>query len=140
MHAGIRVAESTPVYETMLGKVPPDIDPRKRAMTLGHLLSMTGGHFCDDGNPEAPGNEDVMQEQERERDWYRYILSVPMDRTPGEKLAWKVDGKDLSALRGDLYGAVLASGVVTGTMEAPRTTFERMIRLMVDTDYRALTG
>jgi translocation and assembly module TamB len=43
---------------------------------------------------------------------------------PGEKLAWKVDGKQLSALRGDLYGAVLASGVVTGTMEAPRTTFE----------------
>jgi translocation and assembly module TamB len=43
---------------------------------------------------------------------------------PGEKLAWKVDGGQLSALRGDLYGAVLASGVVTGTMEAPRTTFD----------------
>ena len=43
---------------------------------------------------------------------------------PGEKLAWKVDGRQLAALRSDLYGAVLASGVVTGTMEAPRTTFE----------------
>lgn len=43
---------------------------------------------------------------------------------PGERLTWKVDGRQLSALRGDLYGAVLASGVVTGTMEAPRTTFE----------------
>lgn len=43
---------------------------------------------------------------------------------PGEKLAWKLDGKQLSALRGDLYGAVLASGVVSGTMEAPRTTFD----------------
>lgn len=43
---------------------------------------------------------------------------------PGEQLAWKVDGKDLSALRGGLYGAVLASGVVTGTMRAPRTTFD----------------
>jgi len=43
---------------------------------------------------------------------------------PGEQLAWKVDGKQLSALRGDLYGAVLASGVVTGTMQAPRTTFD----------------
>jgi len=101
MHAGIRVAESTPVYETMLGKVPPDIDPRKRAMTLGHLLSMTGGHFCDDGNPEAPGNEDVMQEQERERDWYRYILSVPMDRTPGEKLVY-------CSIDAHLAGGVLA--------------------------------
>jgi translocation and assembly module TamB len=43
---------------------------------------------------------------------------------PGEKLAWKVDGQQLSALRGDLYGAVLASGVVSGTMDAPRTTFD----------------
>jgi translocation and assembly module TamB len=43
---------------------------------------------------------------------------------PGEQLAWKVDGRQLSALRGDLYGAVLASGVVTGTMQAPRTTFD----------------
>jgi translocation and assembly module TamB len=43
---------------------------------------------------------------------------------PGEQLAWKVDGKQLSVLRGDLYGAVLASGVVSGTMQAPRTTFE----------------
>ncbi len=43
---------------------------------------------------------------------------------PGEKLTWKVDGKQLSALRSDLYGAVLASGVVTGTIQAPRTTFE----------------
>jgi translocation and assembly module TamB len=43
---------------------------------------------------------------------------------PGEQLAWKVDGNDLSALRGGLYGAVLASGVVTGTMQAPRTTFD----------------
>jgi translocation and assembly module TamB len=43
---------------------------------------------------------------------------------PGEQLAWKVDGKDLSALRGGLYGAVLASGVVTGTIQAPRTTFD----------------
>ena len=43
---------------------------------------------------------------------------------PGERLTWKVDGRQLSALRSDLYGAVLASGVVTGTMDAPRTTFE----------------
>jgi CubicO group peptidase (beta-lactamase class C family) len=101
MHAGIRVGESTPVYETMLGTVPADIDPRKRAMTLGHLLTMTGGHFCDDSNPDAPGNEDAMQEQERERDWYRYILAVPMDRTPGEKLVY-------CSIDAHLAGGVLA--------------------------------
>jgi CubicO group peptidase (beta-lactamase class C family) len=70
-------------------------------MTLGHLLTMTGGHFCDDSNPEAPGNEDAMQEQERERDWYRYILAVPMDRTPGEKLVY-------CSIDAHLAGGVLA--------------------------------
>ena len=41
----------------------------------------------------------------------------------GDKLNWNVDGKQLSAARSDLYGAVKASGVVTGTMAAPRTSF-----------------
>jgi len=88
MHVGIKVGESTPVYETMLGKLPEGLDPRKRAMTLGHLLTMTGGHFCDDNNDDAPGNENTMQDQEREPDWYRFILALPMDRTPGEKLVY----------------------------------------------------
>lgn len=83
--AGLPVSEATPVYRTMLGALPADLDPRKRAMTLGHLLTMTGGHFCDDSNPSAPGNEDRMLDQEEEPDYYRYILNVPMDRVPGEK-------------------------------------------------------
>jgi translocation and assembly module TamB len=41
----------------------------------------------------------------------------------GERLAWRLDGRQLAALRADLYGAVQANGVVTGTMAAPRTTF-----------------
>ncbi|MDM5179641.1 translocation/assembly module TamB domain-containing protein [Massilia sp. DJPM01] len=43
---------------------------------------------------------------------------------PGEKLTWNVNATDLAAARSDLYGALAASGVVTGTMQAPRTTFE----------------
>ena len=104
MHAGLKVSESTPVYETMLGKLPADIDPRKRAMKLEHLLTMTGGHFCDDNNEEAPGNEDKMQDQDREPDWYRYILAVPMDRTPGEKLVY-------CSVDAHLAGGVLAKAV-----------------------------
>jgi translocation and assembly module TamB len=41
----------------------------------------------------------------------------------GEKLAWNVDGRDLSAARSDLYGAVKGSGVVTGTMAEPHSSF-----------------
>jgi translocation and assembly module TamB len=43
---------------------------------------------------------------------------------PGEHLAWHVDGRQLSAARSDLYGALVANGVVSGTMDAPRTTFD----------------
>ncbi|MYM98271.1 hypothetical protein GTP90_30935 [Rugamonas sp. FT81W] len=43
---------------------------------------------------------------------------------PGEQLRWKVDARQLSALASDLIGAVSASGVVTGSMAEPRTTFE----------------
>ena len=43
---------------------------------------------------------------------------------PGEKITWRVDGKQLAALRKDLYGAVVATGVITGTMALPRTSFE----------------
>jgi translocation and assembly module TamB len=43
---------------------------------------------------------------------------------PGEKLLWRLEGRQLAALRSDLYGAVSANGALAGTMGAPRTTFE----------------
>jgi len=103
MHAGIKVGPETPVYETMLGTLPPGLEPRKRAMTLEHLLMMRGGHFCDDGNDDAPGNENRMQdpEQNQENDWYRFILALPMDRTPGEKTIY-------CSIDAHLAGGVLA--------------------------------
>ena len=43
---------------------------------------------------------------------------------PGERLLWRLDGRQLAAARSDLYGALTASGVLSGTMAAPRTSFE----------------
>ncbi len=43
---------------------------------------------------------------------------------PGEQLRWKVDARQLSAASSDLLGALSASGVVSGSMDAPRSTFE----------------
>jgi CubicO group peptidase (beta-lactamase class C family) len=78
------MALTTPVYEVMEdGKLPADLDPRKRAMTVENLLTMTAGFYCDDRDPKAPGNEDVMQEQTDQPDWYRYTLAVPMAYEPG---------------------------------------------------------
>jgi len=87
MQAGVPIRLDTPVYETMLGSVPPDLDPRKKAMTLEHLISMTAGFDCDDSG-ERPGDEDPMQEQTAEPDWYRYSLNVPMAWNSGEQIVY----------------------------------------------------
>jgi CubicO group peptidase (beta-lactamase class C family) len=87
MQAGVPIRLDTPVYQTMLGQVPRDLDPRKRAMKLEHLLSMTAGFDCDDSKMR-PGAEDVMQEQTDEPDWYRYTLNVPMAYAPGEQIVY----------------------------------------------------
>lgn len=74
----------TPVYAAMQPRVPTGpVEPRKQAMKVEHLLTMSAGFFCDDSNDDAPGNEDKMQEQTAEPDWYRYTLAVPMATDPG---------------------------------------------------------
>ncbi|MGH8173620.1 MAG: serine hydrolase domain-containing protein, partial [Rhodanobacteraceae bacterium] len=108
---------STPVYEIMNGGTfPPDLDPRKRAMTLEHLLTMSSGYFCDDSNPDAPGNENTMLDQSDEPDYYRYTLRLPIDSAPGEKTVYcSIDPN-------------LALGMVSrATGESPMDTFDRLI-------------
>ncbi len=85
IEAGLVDDTSVPVYSSIYGdSVPGDRDPRKSRMTLEHLLTMSSGFYCDDRNPQAPGNEDTMQNQEEESDWYRYTLVLPMVTEPGE--------------------------------------------------------
>jgi CubicO group peptidase (beta-lactamase class C family) len=86
MQAGVPIRLNTPVYRTMLDSVPADLDPRKRAMTLEHLISMSAGYDC--ASDSAPGNEDVMQSQTAEQDWYRYTLNVPMLTAPGDTIVY----------------------------------------------------
>ena len=87
MQSGVPIRLDTPVYQTMLGQVPADLDPRKKAMTLEHLISMTAGFDCDDSG-DRPGDEDPMQEQTAEPDWYRYSLNVPMAWNSGEQIVY----------------------------------------------------
>ena len=62
-------------------------DPRKQKITVEDLLTMDSGLACDDNDDDSPGNEDTMQEQDKQKDWYRYILDVPMMDDPGDKQA-----------------------------------------------------
>jgi CubicO group peptidase (beta-lactamase class C family) len=62
-------------------------DPRKQKITVEDLLTMDSGLACDDNDDASPGNEDTMQGQDKQKDWYRYILDVPMMDEPSDKKA-----------------------------------------------------
>jgi CubicO group peptidase (beta-lactamase class C family) len=87
MQAGVPIRLDTPVYRTMLGSVPADLDPRKKAMMLEHLIGMTAGFDCDDSG-DRPGDEDVMQQQTTEPNWYRFSLNVPMAWNSGDRIVY----------------------------------------------------
>ena len=57
-------------------------------ITLAHLLTHTSGLACDDDDEKSPGNEDVMQGQQTQNDWYRYFLDLPVVHRPGTKYAY----------------------------------------------------
>ncbi len=101
---GYPIGPSTAVYEAMYGAgaaAASDLDPRKRAITVENLLTMSSGLDCDDSNPDSPGNEDTMQEQTGQPDWYRYTLDQKMVRAPGEKAVY-------GSANPNLLGGVLA--------------------------------
>ncbi len=52
----------------------------KQAITIRHLLTMTSGIEADADNPLSPGYETRMEVAE---DWVRFVLDLPMTRSPG---------------------------------------------------------
>jgi len=106
IEAGYDLSPSTGVYSAVYqGKLPDGLDPLKQKITLENLLTMSSGFYCDDSDPDAPGNEDVMQSQEEENDWYKYTLELPMALAPGEEAIYcsvnpNLIGKVLEATTG----------------------------------------
>jgi hypothetical protein len=79
-----------PLFDTVR-----DGDPRKGLITAGELMSMRSGLACDDDDDNSPGNEDTMQSQHREPDWYRYTLALAMVADAGAKAAYCSAGVNL---------------------------------------------
>ena len=96
MQSGVPIRVDTPVYQTFLGTVPADLDPRKKALTLEHLITMTAGFDCDDSG-DRPGDEDVYQQQDKQPDWYKYMLDVPMAWNSGDKIVYCSGKPNLAA-------------------------------------------
>jgi CubicO group peptidase (beta-lactamase class C family) len=70
-------------------------DPRKRRITVENLMTMSSGLACDDNDDDSPGNEDTMQQQTAQPDWYKYTLDLPMSYDPGSKAVYCTAGINL---------------------------------------------
>ena len=89
IQAGVPLSAESYVYQVMNGGTfPADLGPRKRALTLEHLLTMSSGLDCDDNDPDSPGNEDKVAEQSDEPDFWKLTLALGMIRDPGERAVY----------------------------------------------------
>jgi CubicO group peptidase (beta-lactamase class C family) len=84
MHSGAPLRLDSRVYQVMNGGTfPARLEARKRAMTLENLLTMSSGHYCDDTDDKAPGNEDYINDPLPPPNDVNYFMSVPMATDPG---------------------------------------------------------
>ncbi len=70
-------------------------DPNKRGITLHHLLTHSSGLACNDMDGASPGNEERMQRQTAQPDWYRFFLDLPLTSEPGRTYAYCSAGFNL---------------------------------------------
>ena len=63
-------------------------DPRKDEITLAHLMTHSAGLACNDNDDASPGNENTMQSQRAQPDWWKYTLDLPMAHDPGTRYAY----------------------------------------------------
>ena len=66
-----------------------NMDARKRAITIRHLLDMRSGLECNDWNSASRGNEERMYDT---RDWVGFILDLPMANDPGAVASYCTGG------------------------------------------------
>lgn len=96
MRRGAKISPESDVYPLLAGRGPfASPDPRKSAISLAHLLTHTSGLACDDNDPVSPGNEMTMQMQERQPDWWKYTLDLPVAHDPGSRYAYCSAGTNL---------------------------------------------
>jgi CubicO group peptidase (beta-lactamase class C family) len=91
------------VGELFADRLPADADPRMAGVTVRQLLSMTSGLPADD--PTLRGDPAVFEQIERQDDWVRAILGLPLAADPGTRWAYSSAGSHLlSVLVADATG------------------------------------
>jgi CubicO group peptidase (beta-lactamase class C family) len=89
MHRGVKIGPDMPIYAVLRSMGPfANPDPRKARITLADLMTHTSGLACDDNDDQSPGNEQTMQSQNRQPDWWKYTLDLPQLHDPGTLYAY----------------------------------------------------
>jgi CubicO group peptidase (beta-lactamase class C family) len=89
MMRGIDISPEASVYAQLAGMGPfAHPDPRKARITLAHLMTHTSGLACNDNDEASPGNEDTLQTQTGEPNWWKFTLDLPVAHPPGERYAY----------------------------------------------------
>jgi CubicO group peptidase (beta-lactamase class C family) len=97
----------TSVDQPVLGFFPErsfaNVDERKKALRLRHLLDMTSGLKWDE--PLSGASLESFVQMERSRDWVQFILDRPMVREPGAAFDYNSGGPHvLSAILSKVTG------------------------------------
>ena len=122
MMQGSRVGPETPLYPLVAGMGPfANPDPRKAKVTLAHLMTHTSGLACDDNDDASPGNEETLQNQTKQPDWWKYTLDLPMVNEPGTRYAY-------CSAQMNLVGAALKAATGTWLPELFERTVARPLQ------------
>jgi CubicO group peptidase (beta-lactamase class C family) len=117
-----RIAPESHAYELLQAMGPfANPDPRKARITLAHLMTHTSGLACDDNDDASPGNEDTMQAQHAQPNWWKYALDLPMARDPGTRYAY-------CSANDNLLGAALTTATRTSLPELFDRTIARPLQ------------
>ena len=88
MDRGARFAMQSPVYPIFGLDSAVRADPRRGRITVGQLLTHSTGLACDENDEASPGNEDKLQQQRSQPDWYRFMLDLPIAHDAGSTYAY----------------------------------------------------
>ena len=122
MMRGAKLEPETRIYDLLAGMGPfANPDPRKSEITLAHLMTHTPGLACDDNDEASPGQEDKMQTQHQQPNWWKYTLDLPMAHDPGKRYAY-------CSANMNLVGAALTTGTHTWLPELFDRTIARPLQ------------
>jgi CubicO group peptidase (beta-lactamase class C family) len=92
----IAISPDTRIYGLLQSMGPfANPDPRKALITLANLMTHASGLACDDNDDASPGNEDRMQSQTQQPNWWKYTLDLSLLYDPGTHYAYCSAGMNL---------------------------------------------